>query len=247
LGKVETLAVRERMLYFLLQIDESLAAAVAYKTGMHVPKGLSAELNQNVPADADPQEFRSIVKEGSLAYSAALSMINTVKDTIESRRIAILACDGVNGSNIVAVKTAIESAGGLCEIIADRLGFIESVDGTEPLPIDKNFLTAASVFYDAVYVPGGTNSVATLAGEADAIHFLNEAFRHCKAIAADASAMQVLQATYFRNKLPEQPMERALQDGVIITDDVNELSISFIEAIKMHRFWEREKPRKVPA
>ena len=32
LGKVETIAIRERMLYFLSQIDEGLAAAVAYES-----------------------------------------------------------------------------------------------------------------------------------------------------------------------------------------------------------------------
>ncbi|RYY68436.1 MAG: catalase, partial [Chitinophagaceae bacterium] len=77
IGKVETLGVRERMIYFLLQIDEGLAAAVAYKTGMHVPQGLSKPLNQQVPADADPQAYKSIVKEGSLSRSAALSMANS--------------------------------------------------------------------------------------------------------------------------------------------------------------------------
>ena len=38
LGRVETLVVRERVLNMLLQIEESLAAAVAYNIGMHVPK-----------------------------------------------------------------------------------------------------------------------------------------------------------------------------------------------------------------
>lgn len=61
LGKVETLFIRERMLYFLLQIDEGLASAVAYNIGVHVPKGLETALNQVVPADADPEQYRSVV------------------------------------------------------------------------------------------------------------------------------------------------------------------------------------------
>jgi catalase len=102
--------------------------------------------------------------------------------------------------------------------------------------------------YDAVYVPGGTNSVATLEAEADAIHFLNEAFKHCKAIAADKQALQVLKATYFGRKLPEDNSdETAMMEGVIISNDINTLSNQFIAAIAQHRFWEREKPRKVPA
>ncbi len=247
LGKVETIAVRERMLNFLLQIDESLAAAVAYKLGMHIPKELSTQLNQNVPADADPERYRSIVKEGSLARSRALSMANTVKDSIATRKIAILAADGVNEDNLLAVKEAIEAEGALCDVIAPRLGFISGRNDTD-IPVDKSLLTTASVFFDAVYVPGGINSVATLEADPDAIHFLNEAFKHCKAIAADDDALQVLEATYFARKLPEDNDDDTVNtEGIIIGIDAGEIGRQFIEAIKQHRFWDREVPRKVPA
>ena len=247
LGKVETIAVRERMLNFLLQVDESLAAAVAYKLGMHIPKELSTQLNQNVPADADPERYRSIVKEGTLARSKALSMANTVKDSIATRKIAILAADGVNEDNLLAVKEAIEAEGALCDVIAPRLGFISGRNDGD-IPVDKSLLTTASVFYDAVYVPGGTNSVAALEAEPDAIHFLNEAFKHCKAIAADDDALQVLEATYFARKLPEDNDDDTVNtEGIIIGIDAEEIARQFIEAIKQHRFWDREVPRKVPA
>ena len=44
LGKVESIAVRERMLHFLLQIDEGLAAEVGHNIGLHVPKTLALSL-----------------------------------------------------------------------------------------------------------------------------------------------------------------------------------------------------------
>jgi len=247
LGKVETIVVRERMLNLLLQIDESLAAAVAYKLGMHIPKDLSTPLNQTVPADADPEKYRPIVKEGSLGRSKALSMAYTVKDSIATRKIAILAADGVNDENLLIVKDALSAEGALCDVIAPRLGFI-SGENDNDIPVDKSLLTTASVFYDAVYIPGGTNSVATLEADADAIHFLNEAFKHCKAIAADDDALQVLEATYFARKLPEDNDEDTVNsEGIILGIDVEQLSAQFIEAIKQHRFWDREVPRKVPA
>ena len=112
----------------------------------------------------------------------------------------------------------------------------------------KSFLTTASVLYDAVYVPGGTNSIATLEADPDAVHFLNEAFKHCKPIAADTMALQVLRATYFGRKLPEDESEEtAMMEGIVINSDINTLAKRFIAAIAQHRFWEREKPRKVPA
>jgi catalase len=234
------------MLYLLSQIDEKLASAVAYNIGVHIPKDLETSLNRNIPADADPERYRSIVKEGSLDKSAALSMLNTAKGSIRTRKIAILAADGVDENNLQTVKEALEAEGAVCEVIAPRLGFVVSKNDIS-IPAPKSFLTAASVFYDAVYVPGGTTSVATLEANPDAIHFLNEAFKHCKAIAADDEALQVLQATYFGRKLPDtNDTQTALMEGVIIGNG-DSVAEDFIKAIAQHRFWDREKARKIPA
>ena len=246
LGKVETIFIRERMLYFLSQIDEGLASAVAYNIGVHVPKGLETALNQVVPADADPEKYRSVVKEGSLDKSAALSMVNTVKDSIKTRKIAILAADGVNEESLMAVKNALEAAGAMCDVIAPRLGFVTGMNDTA-IPAPKSFLHVASVLYDAVYVPGGLSSVATLEADPDALHFLNEAFKHCKAIAADTEALQVLKATYFGRKLPEDNTDETIQMEGIIIGNIEKVTTGFIAAIAQHRFWDREKSRKVPA
>jgi len=93
-------------------------------------------------------------------------------------------------------------------------------------------------------VAGGTKSVAALAQNPDAIHFLNEAFRHCKAIAADQDAIQVLEATYFGAKKDNNKLK---DDGVLVEQNINTLIPAFIKAIAAHRFWEREAARKVPA
>jgi catalase len=247
LGKVQTVEIRERMLRLLSKIDKGLASQVAFALRLHIPKDEEAILNHSIPADADPALFQPIIREASLAKSEALSMVNTIKDTIMTRQIAILAADGVNAGNLNTVKNALLAAGAVVEVIAPRQGYVVA-DNDEEVPVDKSFLTGASVCYDAVYVPSGTNSVATLEAEPDAIHFLNEAFKHCKAIAADADAKQVLQSTYFAKKLPpDNSDESVLKEGIVINDNANTLGEQFIHAIAQHRFWEREKPRKVPA
>jgi len=247
LGKVQTIPVRERMLHILLHIDKGLAAQVAFALGLHIPKVPDTPMNQSIPADGNPKDFQPDIVEPSLMKSEALSMANTVKDTIQTRQIAILAADGVSSSSVSDVKDAIIAAGGMVEVIAPRQGYISAEDG-EQFFVDKSFLTAASVFYDAVYVPAGTNSVATLEADADAVHFLNEAFKHCKAIAADTRALQVLEATYFRKKLPpDNDTDSVLTEGIIIGDSNGDLPAKFIKAIGRHRFWDREKARKVPA
>jgi catalase len=111
-------------------------------------------------------------------------------------------------------------------------------DKNTAVPVDESLMTAASVFYDAVYIPGGKKSVGVIATEPDAIHFLNEAFKHCKAIAFDADAQAVIDSTYFA---------AIKEDGIIIEGDTKTLSDKFIKAIGQHRFWDREKARKVPA
>ncbi len=247
LGKVKMVPIRERMLGVLAHIDKGLAAAVAYALGLHVPEISLGELNGSVPADADPADYTPEKKEGALAKSEALSMANTIKDSIATRKIAILAADGVDGKSLSSVKDALVAKGAVVHVIAPKLGEIISAED-QKIQVDESFLTAASVLYDAVYVPGGTNSVASVEAEANAVHFLNEAFKHCKAIAADAAAIQVLEAGYFYKKLPaEYSVETVLNEGVIVSDDIASLTDLFAQMIAMHRFWEREVPRKIPA
>lgn len=247
LGKVQSVEVRKRMLGILSMVDKGLASEVAFALRLSIPQDPELPMNRSVPADADPADYDPIVVEGSITMSPALSMANSPKDSIKSRKIAFLAADGVDGASLMTVKTALEGAGAMVEIIAPRLNFILS-ETSEEIPVNHSFLTAASVLYDAVYVPGGTNSVATVEAEANAVHFLNEAFKHCKAIAADAGAMQVLESTYFSKKLPEDFSDKSvLINGVVIGDDAKSLARQFIMAIAQHRFWERETQRKIPA
>ncbi len=80
--------------------------------------------------------------------------------------------------------------------------------------------------------------------------FLNEAFRHCKAIAFDARATAVLENTalgkkVLSNKQGEEPSEGV--DGVVVESNAKKLATRFILAIGQHRFWDRETSKEVPA
>jgi len=247
LGKVGAVAIRKRMLVILSNIDKGLAQEVAYGLGLSIPKMLDNTLNQSIPADGNPQQYESINKQASLMRSVALSMANTLKNSIRTRKIAILAADGVDSKALNAIKKTLEKEGAVTQVIAPKLGSIVS-ESNEMIAADQSFLTAASVLFDAVYVPGGANSVATLEAEANAIHFLNEAFKHCKPLAFDEKARQVLEATYFSRKISKNNSDdTVLREGIAINADTKKLSEQFVKIIAQHRFWEREKPRKVPA
>ncbi|RZL47222.1 MAG: catalase [Pedobacter sp.] len=238
LGKVKTIAIREKMIGRLTQIDVDMATKVAVALGLEVPKEETKPINQSIPADGNPADYQPINIDAKPTISEALSMKNTVKNGIKTRKIAIIAADGVNDKSLNDVKKALTAGGASVEIIAPKLGNILT-ETNAAIAVDESLLTAASVFYDAVYIPGGKQSVATIATEPDAIHFLNEAFKHCKAIAVDADAQAVIDSTYFA--------AIAKEDGIIIEGDVKKLSDKFIKAIAQHRFWDREKARKVPA
>lgn len=244
LGKVSDVEIRKRMVMVLNQVDKGLAAQVAYNLGIHIPEtpGL---VNLSIPADADPQSYQPVTKEGELARSEALSMAG-YKASLQTRKVAVLVADGVDDEALTTLQKMLGAEGAIVEVIAPRGIFVTAADAT--MEADKTLLTVASVLYDAVFVPGGANSVATLEAEADAIHFLNEAFKHCKPIGASGNGLQVLQTTYFARKLPEDNRDDTVErEGVVIGNDAAETVQKFMTAMTMHRFWQREKPRKVPA
>lgn len=237
LGKVEREEIRKRMLGILTQVDADLAQRVAAGLGLEVPSGPEKPINHGVPADADPGKYESKTVKSSLKTSAALSMANTLKDSVKSRQIAILATDGVNSSQLNNVKKALLAGGAQAKIIATHNGHIKNDKG-EAIKVDFTFLTSASVLFDAVYIPGGAESVNRLKEEADAVHFVTEAFKHCKAIAANAEGAELIsEAIVLVDKKGRTPA------GVLIDQQPAE----FIKAIASHRFWEREKKPDVPA
>ena len=243
LGKLETPAIRERVLGMLTRVDKTLAEKVAEGLGIPVPK--SAEnLNQNIPADGDPAEFQPFDVNPELKISKALSMENTIKNSIKTRQVAILAADGVDDDSLNTMKLALESAGAQTKIVAPHLGNIASANGRH-IKADQSFLTSASVLFDAVYVADGDKSAALLQGEPDAVHFVNEAYKHCKAIAANGAGAKLIEISAVGVKLQGEGKtgKKLTEAGVIIDGSPNE----FIKAIAQHRFWEREKPGKVPA
>ncbi|MFE3870492.1 catalase [Flavobacterium sp. ZS1P70] len=244
LGKLETEAIRVRVVGMLTQVDKTLAEKVAEGLGIPVPKAPEEPMNQSIPADGDPMKFQPIKVESSLKSSAALSMENTVKDSIKTRQVAILAADGIDDISLNTMKEALEAAGAQTKIIAPHLGFIATATSKQ-IKVDQSFLTAASVLFDAVYVPDGKRSATALKEEPDAIHFINEAYKHCKAIAADGSGVDFIYLTAVGVKIQNEDKadKNNLATGVLLNRDSKE----FINAIAQHRFWEREKRGKVPA
>ena len=235
LGKVDTVEIRQRMVNLLTLVDMDLATKVAAGLGL-TPQEPEKPINRSFGADTDPESVQPTKAKSSVEKDDALSMANTVKDSIKTRKIAALIADGFDAKELSAMKKALEAEGAMLKTVATRGGEIKSSNG-KTVTADYTFLTTASVLFDAVYVPGGAASVETLGGEADAYQFVDEAYRHCKAIAATAGeAVDFIKDTF---------AGKAENDKAVILGD--KITKDFIKAIAAHRNWERETMRKVPA
>jgi catalase len=236
LSKVQVPEIRERVVGLLTQIDRVLANKVADGLGI-TAKAPETPMNRSIPADGDPKDYESKKAKSSLEQSKALSMENTSKTSIVTRRIAFLAGDGVNESSLSSMKKVLEAQGATVKLIAPKMGTIKSDKGTD-LKVDESFLIATSVVYDAVYIPGGDKSIDALIKNADAVHFISQAYKHCKAIAASGNCEELLELASVDINAKDK--------GVVIDNNPN-ADKTFMKAIAQHRFWERELARKVPA
>ncbi len=244
LGKVERVEIRERMLGILLHVDKTLAAKVADGLGMQVPKESEYPINHSVPADGIQKNYEPVNMKQSIEKSDALSMANTIKNSIKTRCIAILATNGVNEKSLTEMKHALEAEGATTKVVALKLGTITGVKGKE-IKVDQSFLNTASVLFDAVYIPSGEKSANALSADPDAIHFVNEAYKHCKAIAANGDGVNFLNKSevMVKNNDADKNQNLTTDLGLLI----DKPSKDFIDAISHHRFWKREKQRIIHA
>jgi catalase len=247
LGLVKRPAIVERMLGLLAKIDTRLANGIAQGLGVKVPTSVAGRLNMNVGADAG-KETESKPARKTVSKSPALSMAHTAKDSIKTRKIAFLAANGVDGVDLSAMNKALTNEGAIVQVVAPRGGMLASVKG-DAIPIDFSLLNAASVLFDAIYIPGGKRSVDALKGDAKAVHFVNEAFNHCKAIAASGDGVELFRASFLSAASTNGGKQPATPEGVILGDGsgAGKLVKSFIQAIAQHRHWSREKGAQMPA
>ncbi|RON74725.1 catalase HPII [Pseudomonas chlororaphis] len=219
LGKVEREWIRARQVNEILaNIDLELAKRVAQNLGLPVPKHGTVD-----------------VPKLSLDHSPALSQANLLSGDIKTRKVAILAANGVDGKAIDALKKALQAEGAHAKLLGPTSAPVTTADG-KTLPVDASMEGLPSVAFDAVFVPGGAKSIQALSGDGVALHYLLEAYKHLKAIALQGEAKQLLDV-----------LKLEVDAGLIVGGDAKALK-AFFNAIAHHRVWEREpKAKAIPA
>ena len=244
LSKVETKAVRQRMLGHLAKINDTMAAQIGAAIGETVP---------GHPATAKPGGTSDSIEEthalanatspttssGGVQKSKALSMEGQ-PTSAKSRKVAILVEAGVDGTQVEAMQQALKAAGAASDIIGPHLGTLSGKNGMS-LEVTKTFANSSPALYDAVYVPGGA-SAAVLKQKGDAHVFVAQTYKHAKAIAATGEGVDLLTAS-----LPEGAAMN--QMGVVSERDAAQRDAAiqkFIAAIGP-RHWGRPSLERVSA
>ena len=222
LTRVETLAIRIRMVAGLVNVDATLAHAVACGLGIAVPPPLPLATSLPLP---------------NYAPSPALSLLSRPGVTgIRTRQVAIFVASGADGAAVRAVYAALLDAGAVPRLVGQRLGQVSSLDGV-PLHVETTVDVTPSVVYDAMVAPGGDDGVIALGRDARVIDFVREQYRHGKPILALGSGAGLLSAAGIPATLPD-----GCDDPGIISMDpaLATLAIGqFKQALARHRTFER--------
>ncbi len=249
LGKVETKAIRERMLGHFNKVSPEFAKRVAEGIGVNIPNDFESVSTGNYE-DNDASD--KIKKGKSIDDAASASMERTNKvETAKTRKVAILLEDGFNYEEVMSVKQALKSEGASAKIVSKFHGMRKASNGEE-IETDKSHITTGSIMFDAIYVPGGKESVAALMKEGDALHFLNEAYKHCKAIGASREGVELLNhAKLVGAAYADESSDGVVSDKGVVTAraaaSIEAFSQAFVQAIKKHRHWDRDEKAMVPA
>ncbi|WP_277975563.1 catalase HPII [Pantoea endophytica] len=217
LSKVARPYIRERVVDHLLQIDVTLAQAVATNLGLK----LSDEQLNTVP----PKEVNGLKKDDSLSLYAQPS------GDIKGRQVALLLSDGVKAADVLAILQALKAQGVHAKILAAHMGQVLADDGSV-LPVDATFTGLPSLTFDAVIVPDGNIDALLLSG--DARYFLLEAYKHLKAIGLSGDARRFkAQFNVQDNEAEEGLVEDVKAEGTFMAD--------FLSVMASHRVWSRSK------
>jgi catalase len=178
LSKVETPAVRERMVGQLANVDSKIAQRVANGLGL--------------PGPISPVATTVKVRQ-DLKNSPALSILVKAKETLQGRKIGCLVADGTDGKLVASLKSAAAKAKADFAIVAPKVGGAIAADG-QLLPADFQLAGGSSVLFDTVFVALSSKAASQLSTEAAAVAWVHDAFSHCKVIGSTKEAQPLLDA-----------------------------------------------------
>jgi catalase len=223
LSRVQTPAIRERMVSGLMNVDAELAKAVATGLGITtMPEPMPKVLQKKIKPE--------ISESPSLSLSARPG-----DGSIRARRVAIVVADGVKGQELLSLAQRLTAAGAVPRFLGSRLGRVKA-DGGEAIEVDATLENMPSVLFDAMVLPDGAKAVASLAADGRALEFLKDQYRHCKPILVLGASSQLVAKTGIPEKLPTGQAD----PGLILAAAGDRAFKAFTTALASHRVFARE-------
>ncbi|MDO8630920.1 MAG: catalase, partial [Phycisphaerales bacterium] len=211
LGKVETVAIRRRMLGHLAIVEPDLYHRVADALGM-------AGQAERIQPARQPIDLKP---------SPALSIVQKAPRTLEGRTIGVLVSDGTDRVLVDALRAAVDKAGARLAVVAPKIGGVAAADGKH-IDADHALAAAPSIFFDAVVLCPSLAGVQQLTHESAALDWVREAFGHLKVIGFSDVASPIFEAAGLN---PDA--------GMVVVDGPKGVA-AFIAAAKGPRIWARE-------
>jgi catalase len=226
LTRVQTPAVRERVVAMLANVDRDLADALARDLGMPQTPEPLPRLTQNIAPE--------------ITASPSLSLLaRPGSEGIRTRKIAILVADGVDVASAQEIHAQLVSAGAVPRYVGVRLGKVRGASEGQALLVEVTLEAMPCVLFDALVIPDGQAAAETLGKMGHALDFVKDQFRHCKAILALGAGADLVDSAGVPAKLPNGKEDL----GLIIDrklDEPEEALESFMDAIAAHRAFQRE-------
>lgn len=203
LGKCYEQSIKERQLEVLANVDADLCKQVAIGLGLPAPKG-------NPPKD--------------VLLSPALSQVVETPGPIDGRKIGIIAGADSDLGGVSKLVDAVLGLNATPLVTAPVGGVLKS--GRRSVIVERTLLTTRSIEFDAVVVAAGTKP----ADDLKLVLLLQEAFRHCKPIAAWGDGTVALTAAGIPLEAP----------GVLVAEKIDrKFTAALAKAVGLHRVWER--------
>ena len=215
LSKVETAAIRERVVSHLRNIDD-----VELAPGVAAGLGLAALPTAALPARAPLLE---------LPPSPALSIVSNGPASFRGRKLGVLVSEGADIDLFAGLARALAAEGAWREIVAPTVGGVTASDGS-PISAQQQLEGGPSVLYDAVVLLVSPDGVAPLLERPAARQFVTDAFVHAKFIGYTEAARPLLAAAGIANKL----------DGGCVALSGADDAVAFVAACRVLRYWPRQ-------
>ncbi|KAF3997920.1 catalase [Glaciimonas immobilis] len=165
LTRVQTPAVRKRVVSMLVNVNPILAEEVALGIGIDVPPAMPLASELPIPEYEHSPELSLMFRPGEIG--------------IRTRRVAILIGTGVDAETTKAIYAALLNEGAVPRLVGTQLGKVATSDGSA-LDVEISSEASPSALYDAVVVQANALDDRNRVKNARTLEFLRDQYQHCK-------------------------------------------------------------------